>query len=409
MGNPYRVLKERGFVSQATEAEGIEKLFDSGRVAAYIGFDPTADSLHAGSLLPLMALSHLRREGHAPIAVLGCGTAMVGDPSGKTEMRKLLSRENIQANGRALERQLRLFIGPEGLLVDNAEWLLPLNYIEFLRDIGRHFSVNRMLSFESYRQRMEKGLSFIEFNYQLLQAYDFLMLFRRHGCRLQMGGDDQWGNIVAGIDLIRRLEAEPAYGLTFPLLQTAGGEKMGKTARGAVWLDAERTSPYEFFQYFRNTDDRDVERFLGFFTFLSMEEVRRLSAAKGAGLNQAKEVLAYEATAIVHGRDNAEKARQAARGAFGAGERTGDIPTSEVTGERLLRGLLAVDIFTEVGLCASKSEARRLISQGGARIGERRLDGLEDMIRPEDFSGGEALLRAGKKRVHRLALKGRGQ
>ncbi len=320
MSNVYQTFKERGFIAQVTDEAELEALLGRERVTCYIGFDPTATSLHAGSLLPLMALAHMQRAGHRTIAILGAGTAMIGDPSGKTEMRKMLTPEEIAENGRQMQRQFSRFVrldGDQGLMLNNADWLLPLSYISFLRDYGRYFSVNRMLSFEAYKQRMERGLSFLEFNYQLLQAYDFLVLFQKHGCSLQMGGDDQWGNIVAGMDLIRRLESKPAYGLTFPLLQTASGEKMGKTAKGAVWLDAERTSPYDFFQYFRNTDDRDVKRFLGYFTFLPMAEIETLTAGAGAALNAAKERLAYEVTKIVHGEPAADEARAAAKSAFG--------------------------------------------------------------------------------------------
>lgn len=408
MHNVYHVLEERGFVSQVAGEAELARLLEAAPVTAYIGFDPTASSLHAGSLVQLMTLAHLGRAGHRPIAILGGGTAMVGDPSGKTEMRQMLTREAIEENGRHLKEQIGRFVDFESggaLLFDNATWLLPLNYIEFLRDIGRHFSVNRMLSFESYRIRMEKGLSFLEFNYQLLQAYDFLVLFREHGCRLQVGGDDQWGNIVAGMDLIRRITGEQAYGFTTPLLQTASGEKMGKTATGTIWLDPGLTSPYDFFQYFRNTDDRDVERFLGFFTFLPMDEVRRLGALQDAALNQAKEILAFEATRIVHGRVAAEQARAAARSAFGAGgQGAAGIPSTPLPSDRLAAGVPVVDLFAETGLCKSKSEARRLIKQGGARVGDRRVTGIEEVITTRDLHEGSLLIRAGKKKVHRLVL-----
>ena len=402
MENLYQTLKQRGFVSQVTGEEEVEKLLAGGPVTAYIGFDPTAASLHAGSLLPLMALHHFRLAGHRPLAVLGGGTALVGDPSGKTEMRPLLAREQIRENARSLEEQIRRFIGGEGLVVDNAEWLLELNYIEFLRDIGRHFSVNRMLSHESYRIRLQKGLSFLEFNYQLLQAYDFLQLFRRHGCNLQMGGDDQWGNIVAGMDLIRRLEGRPAYGLTFPLLETSSGQKMGKTAAGAVWLDERLTSVHDFFQYFRNTDDRDVERFLKLFTLLPLEEIAEMVAEGVAGLNRAKERLAYEVCLLVHGRQGAEQARAAARAAFAGGGDEDAIPTTRLDPGRLRQGILLVDLLCEVGLCRSKSEARRLVQQGGARLGENRITSIEQQLSLADVAGGAVLLRAGKKRLRRL-------
>jgi tyrosyl-tRNA synthetase len=406
MSNIYDILEERGFISQVTDQAALKKLLADETITCYIGFDPTAPSLHAGSLLPLMALAHMKKSGHRPIAILGGGTAMIGDPSGKTELRKMLSEDVIRENGKQLSEQIRNFIGGDGEVIDNANWLLDLSYIPFLRDIGRHFSVNRMLSFESYKIRLEKGLSFLEFNYQLLQAYDFLVLFRKHNCKLQMGGDDQWGNIVAGMDLIRRVESKPAYGLTLPLLQTASGEKMGKTAGGAVWLSATLTKPYDFYQYFRNVDDRDVERFLGFFTFLPMEQVRELGSKSDAELNKAKEILAHEATGIVHGQEAADQARAAAQSAFG-GPNAGaqGIPTTEVAQDRLSQGVLLVDLYAEVGLCKSKSEARRLIKQGGARIEDRKVDSIEDKLTIKDLKDGTVLIRAGKKKVHRISIK----
>ena len=408
MGNVYHTLKERGFIAQVTDAAELEASLGRERVTCYIGFDPTASSLHAGSLLPLMALAHMQRAGHKTIAILGGGTAMVGDPSGKSEMRQMLTEEEISENGQQMGKQFARFIrvdGQDGLMLNNAEWLLPLSYISFLRDYGKYFSVNRMLSFEAYKIRLEKGLSFLEFNYQLLQAYDFLVLFQKQGCALQMGGDDQWGNIVAGMDLIRRLESKPAYGLTFPLLQTASGEKMGKTAKGAVWLDANRTLPYDFFQYLRNTDDRDVKRFLCFFTFLPLAEIEELTAAGGAALNAAKERLAYEVTKIVHGDQAAEQARAAAKSAFGgAGQGDEGIPSTTLEPARLGDGILVVDLFAQTGLCSSKSEARRLITQGGAKVGERKIESIEDKVTPQDFKDGSVILRAGKKKVHRVLV-----
>ncbi|MBN2498327.1 MAG: tyrosine--tRNA ligase [Deltaproteobacteria bacterium] len=405
----FDLLAERGFVSQVTHADELRALLASEQVTFYVGFDPTAPSLHAGSLLPLMGMAHMQRAGHRPIAILGGGTALVGDPSGKTEMRKLLRPEDIAANAEGLREQIGRFVDFDdracgALLIDNATWLTDLKYIDFLRDIGRHFSVNRMLSHESYKIRLQRGLSFLEFNYQLLQAYDFLVLFREHGCRLQMGGDDQWGNIVAGMDLIRRLESADAFGLTFPLLETASGEKMGKTAQGAIWLDAEQTSPYDFYQYFRNTDDRDVPRFLAYFTFLPLGELRQLSSGQGAALNQAKEVLAHEVTRLVHGPQAADSARRAARSAFGGrADGEADIPTSRIAAERLAAGILVVDLLAEVGLAKSKSDARRLVEQGGARLGDARVEGIERRIFPSDLRDGSLLLRAGKKRVHRIS------
>jgi tyrosyl-tRNA synthetase len=318
--NFYRILMERGFIEQATDPEEMAELFAREAVTAYIGFDPTAESLHVGSLIPIMALAHLQRQGHVPIALVGGGTALIGDPSGKKEMRPVLTHEEVAHNAEGLRGQLSRFLvldGRQGLLLNNLDWLVPLNYIEFLRDIGRHFSVNRMLTAESVKQRLETGLSFIEFNYQLLQAYDFLQLYSHHHCLLQMGGSDQWGNIVAGMELIRRVKGGKAYGLTFPLIVSSTGEKMGKTAQGAVWLDAIRTSPYEYYQYWVNTSDEDAQRFLSLFTFLPLEQVLDLTQKGGAALRKAKEVLAFEATRITHGADEAEKAREAASGPGG--------------------------------------------------------------------------------------------
>ncbi|MDH3803552.1 MAG: tyrosine--tRNA ligase, partial [Deltaproteobacteria bacterium] len=309
--NVYGILEERGFIEQSTEAAACRQLLENPSTC-YIGFDPTAPSLHVGSLLPIMSLAHMQRCGHRPIALVGGGTALVGDPSGKTEMRQMLSREEIDANGEKLKVQLSRFIDFEAgraMLVNNADWLAPLNYIEFLRDIGRHFSVNRMLSAESYKMRLETGLSFIEFNYMLLQAYDFLVLFDDYDCHIQMGGSDQWGNIVAGVDLVRRMRQKTVYGITFPLITTASGEKMGKTAQGAVWLDDELTSPYEYYQYWINTEDQDVARFLGYFTFLPTEEVQAVADLQGTDLNLVKTILAYEVTRITHGEAAARAAQ----------------------------------------------------------------------------------------------------
>jgi tyrosyl-tRNA synthetase len=406
--NLLDVFKERGFFKQCTGEEEVRKRFDAGPVTAYIGFDPTADSLHVGSLVPIMALMHLERAGHRPIAVIGGGTGLIGDPSGKTEQRQLLTKEDLRNNFNALRKQLGRFLdfdGGRAIAVDNADWLADLNYIDFLRDIGRFFSVNRMLSFEAYKQRMEKGLSFLEFNYQLLQAYDFLVLFQRYGCDLQMGGDDQWGNIVSGTDLVRRVESKEAFGLTFPLLATAGGAKMGKTAKGAVWLDATRFSPYSYYQYWINTDDRDVARFLGLFTFLSMDDVRRLGGLQGADIREAKAVLAYEATAICHGKSAADEAREGAKAAFGGGGGDAEsIPTTVISREKIESGLRANELFVETGLCKSKGEAAKLFKSGAGWVGERKLISYNEVIVLNDFIDGEILIRVGKKRRHRLIL-----
>jgi len=404
--NVYDVLKERGFIQQVTDEEEIRQLLGSKKVTFYIGYDPTANSLHAGSLMPIMAMMHLQRHGHRPIAILGGGTAMVGDPSGKTEMRKMLLKDAIESNHQAIRKQLSRYLdfdGGRALSLNNAEWLLELNYIDFLRDVGRNFSVNRMLAAESYKIRMETGLSFLEFNYQILQAYDFLVLMRSHDCILQMGGDDQWGNIVAGIDLIRRMESKKAYGITFPLLVMANGKKMGKTAKGALWLDREKTSPYDYYQYWINVDDSDVKKLLSYYTFLPMTEVERLSNLEGADIRQAKEVLAYEATKITHGEEEANKARDAAKAAFGNGAKgISGMPTMEVARQELADGINVVDIFARTGLVKSKSEGRRLIAQGGCYVNDERISDIEDTIDMGRVVDGQIILRAGKKKLYRL-------
>jgi tyrosyl-tRNA synthetase len=400
-------LRDRGFVQQINDESGLAALLAAGPVTFYAGFDPTRASLQLGNTVPLMAMAHLARAGHRPIAVLGGGTTMIGDPSGKTEMRQLISPEEIATNGRAIEPQLRRYlegVGDRALVVDNADWLVPLNYIEFLRDIGRHFSVNRMLAAEAYKLRLEKGLSFIEFNYQLLQAYDFLILNRRYGCALQIGGDDQWGNILAGTDLIRRLERKEAYALTFPLITTAAGEKMGKTAGGAVWLSTELTSPFDFYQYFVNVDDRDVERFLKLFTFLPLDEIARYAALQGAELRVAKQALAFEATQIVHGAAAAQEAKAAAEAAFGGGSSGALVPTHLVGAAELAAGIKIVDLLAAAGLAASKSAARRLVEQGGVRVGERKVQTVDDVLRAEEVGSEGVLVHAGKKHVRRVVV-----
>ena len=396
-------LKERGFLDNCTDEAGLEDLMAAGPITVYIGFDPTADSLHAGSLVQIMTLAHMQRAGHRVIAIVGGGTAMVGDPSGKTELRKMLTREDLQRNKHGIASQLQHFIdldGERGLMVDNADWLLSLNYIQFLREIGRHSSVNRMLTAESYRQRMEKGLSFLEFNYQILQAYDFLVLYQRYGCLLQAGGSDQWGNIVAGMDLIRRVEGAAAFGLTTPLVTTSTGEKMGKTAAGAVWLDAGRLSPYDYFQYWRNTQDADVGRFLRLFTFLPMEEIRRLESLEGAQINQAKERLAYETTALLHGKEEAERALHGARAAFAGGGAKGEMPT-----HRTPLPLPIVDLLVASDLCSSKGDARRHIKGGAIKLGNQRISDRDFIVTETHLDANGAVdLWRGKKTVVRLVL-----
>jgi len=404
--NVFDVFKERGFFEQCTDEERVRALL-SGSATCYIGFDPTSDSFHCGSLVPIMALAHLQRHGHRVIPLMGGGTAMIGDPSGKTELRQLITVEKIESNSAGLKEQFGKFIDfSEGraLMLNNAEWLRPLNYIEFLRDIGRHFSVNKMLAAESYRMRLETGLNFIEFNYMLLQSYDFLHLYKNYDCRLQMGGNDQWGNILAGTDLIRRITGGDAEALTFPLLTTAGGSKMGKTEKGAVWLDPAKTPPYDYYQYWINTDDRDVGKFLALFTFLPMEEVRCLGALEGADLRKAKETLAFEATRLLHGDGEAEKAREAARSLF-CGEGPLDlesVPTYEIGASCLQEGIPAFMLFCDSGIVKSRGEARRLVQQGGAYVNGRRIDQFDEKVSESDLNCGCLLLRAGKKKYIRV-------
>ena len=400
-------LKERGFFQQATHPNELAEVLKNEKICCYVGFDPTADSLHVGHLIPLMGLSHMQRNGHRIIALMGGGTAMIGDPSGQTEMRKMLTVQQLDENIEGMKPQLERFLDFSGdaILANNAEWLLDLNYISFLRDIGKHFSVNRMLSFETYKIRLESGLSFLEFNYQLLQAYDFLELNRRYGCTLQMGGDDQWANIISGTDLIRRVEQKNALGWTYPLLTTSSGKKMGKTEKGAVWLDPEKTSPYEYYQYWVNTEDGDVEKFLALFTFLPMDEVRELGKRNGADIREAKQKLAYEATALVHGQENADAAQNAARALFsGQAGNDSELPGTEIELSRLKAGIGLFDIFTEVGLCKSKGEARRLLSQGGIYVNNERIDDQDFMLNDSSTDDGKILLRAGKKRYHQLKI-----
>ena len=408
MRNIYDIFQERGFIEQVTDEDMVRVLFEE-PITCYIGFDPTAKSLHVGSLLPIMSLAHMQREGHRPIALVGGGTSLVGDPSGKDEMRIVMTREEIDSNAEGIKKQLSHFIdfdNNKALMLNNADWLAPLNYIDFLRDIGRHFSVNRMLAAESYRQRMETGLSFLEFNYMLLQAYDFWYLFKNHNCLLQMGGNDQWGNILAGADLTRRLEGKIIHGITFPLITTADGYKMGKTQKGAIWLDPELTSPYEYYQYWVNIDDRDVKRFLSYFTFLPMNEIEKLSRLKDEKLREAKDVLAYEATKICHGQEAADNARSSARQLFSQGiiKDTGEIPTYSLTINDLGEGIEAYILFQKTGLCKTRGEARRLIAQGGAYINGQTVPSFETIVGLDDVQNNIILLRVGKKKYLKVQI-----
>lgn len=408
MNPALKVLKERGFFQQCTDENLLNEMLEKGEVRFYAGFDPTGPSLHCGHLVPLFAMAHLQKFGHKPIALVGGGTARIGDPSGKTEMRKMLTVEQVRENAESLKKQIARFIHFEengALLLDNAEWLSSLNYIDFLREIGRHFSVNKMLTFESYKKRLETGLSFIEFNYQLLQSYDFLILRRRYGCTLQIGGDDQWGNIVAGMDLIRRLDSAEVCGLTFPLVTRSDGKKMGKTEKGAVFLDSGMTPVYDFFQYWRNVADADVGKFLKLYTFLPTEECEALGSRTDAGINEAKEILAYELTKIIHGEEEAEKARNAARSVFaGSGGSREGMPTLEIPAAGLENGINVLDLFAKTSLCASKGEARRLIAGGGASVGDIKVTDEKMTVTADMATDGEIILKAGKKRFFRIIV-----
>ncbi len=404
------ILRERGFVAQITFEEELEKLFQSGQsITFYTGFDPTADSLHIGHYIPIMAMSHLQKAGHRPIALMGAGTAMVGDPSGKTDMRKMLTTEDIDRNALAVKKQMERFldfssdIPNRAIMANNADWLRSLKYVDFLRDVGALFSVNRMLTAECYKQRLEKGLTFLEFNYMLMQSYDFLELFYRHNCVLQTGGDDQWSNILSGADLIRRKEAKPAFALTFKLLLTHDGRKMGKTEKGALWLDANRTSPYDFYQYFRNVDDQDVEKCLSLLTFLPMEEVKRLASLEGSGINEAKRTLAFEVTRLIHGEEEAVKARDAAEALFGGGGDLANIPTTTIAPVQFQEDSRLVALCALTGLCKSKGEARKAIEGGGLYLGDDKVTDVDQRATVEQLEAG-LILRRGKKSYHRVLL-----
>ncbi len=400
--NVVDTLGERGFLKQTTDEKAIRSDFDKGRVTVYCGVDPTASSLHVGHLVPYMALRHIQQAGHRVVVIVGGGTARIGDPSGKTETRKMLSVENIKENTVALSRQLERFLvldGEKGILVDNANWLASLNYLDFLRDIGSHFSVNRMLSFEAYKMRMETGLSFLEFNYQLLQSYDYLQLFDQFHCTLQIGGDDQWGNIVAGADLIRRLRSAEVQGMTVPLITRSDGKKMGKTEKGSLFLDPSLTSPFDFYQYWRNISDDDVEHFLKIFTMMSLEEIVELTRYKDERINQAKEILAFEFTKTVHGDAEAQACRQAAKGAFSGDGDLSALPKVNISREDWEKGIPVLDLYTNSGLVQSKSEARRLIQQNGASINENPLTVETQLVGSILNLKPPYLLKAGKKRV----------
>ncbi|MCD8355805.1 MAG: tyrosine--tRNA ligase [Clostridia bacterium] len=408
MSQVYEELQARGLIAQCTNEEKVRDLLDNHQTAFYIGFDATADSLHVGHFLQLVVMARLQQAGHHPIALIGGGTTMIGDPTGKTDMRKMLTKEQIDHNAECFRQQMRRLVDFEdgkATMLNNADWILKFNYMDFLREVGVHFSVNRMLTAECFKTRLEKGLSFIEFNYMLLQSYDFLHLYRNMDCHLELGGDDQWSNIINGADLIRRVEGkDDAYGLTFTLLTTSEGKKMGKTEKGAVWLDPEKTSPYEFFQYWRNINDADVIRVMKMLTFMTLDEIAEYEKLEGAGLNKAKERLAYEITSMVHGKEEAEKAMNAAKAAFSGGA-SADMPTTALTADDLTDGQIgAMDLLVKTGLVKSKSEARRTIQQGGLTINDAKVTDVYAMYGADAFAGDGMIIRKGKKSFRKVTL-----
>ncbi len=452
--NVYDILKERGFIEQSTNEEEVRKILGEESVTFYIGFDPTADSLTAGHFLTVMAMSHLQKAGHRPIALVGGGTGMVGDPfyigfdptadsltaghfltvmamshlqkaghrpialvgggtgmvgdpSHRTDMRQMMTIDTIEHNVNCFKQQLSRFIEfgeDKAIIINNADWLRSLKYIDFIRDVGVHFSVNRMLTAECFKSRMEKGLSFFEFNYMLMQSYDFLELNRRYGCKLQLGGSDQWSNIIGGVELIRRMDQKDAYGLTFKLLTTSEGIKMGKTQKGAVWLDPKKTTPYEFYQYWRNVADSDVEKCLSLLTFLPMDEIKKLGSLEGSEINKAKEILAYEVTNIVHGEEEAKKAMEASKALFAGGASGGSIPTTNMDKDTFENGINILDALVTLKLAPSKSEARRLVTQGGIKVNDVKIDSIEHKITLNDFTENKLLIQKGKKVFHQIEL-----
>jgi len=406
MANVIDVLVERGYIEQFTHEEELRELLDKEKITFYIGFDPTADSLHVGSFIQMMVMAHMQRAGHRPIVLLGGGTAMIGDPSGKTDMRKMLTMEQIAHNAACYKKQFERVIDfSEGkaIMANNADWLMKLNYVDFLREIGVHFSVNRMLSAESVKQRLERGLTFLEFNYMLMQGYDFYELHERYGCVLQFGGNDQWTNIISGVELVRKKLHKPAFGVTIALLTNSQGQKMGKTVSGALWLDKEKTSPYDFYQYFRNVDDADAQKCLALLTFLPMDEVRRLGSLEGSEINVAKKVLAFEVTKLIHGEEEAIKAQAAAEALFGGGADMSAVPTTEVAKDQI--GGSIVDILVSTKIMTSKGEARRLIQQGGLTVNDEKVEDVNMVVSKNDFVDGTMMIRRGKKNYNRIVLK----
>lgn len=407
--NALDYLKKRGFFQQCTDEKALDEMLNNEKISFYLGIDPTYTSLHLGHLVPIMAMAHLQKMGHRAIALVGGGTAMIGDPSGKTESRKMLTVEMIDENVKSIKKQLGKFVdldSDRGILVDNAQWLRNINYLTFLRDVGKHFSVNRMLTFETYREKMKHGLSFLEFNYLLLQSYDFYKLFLDHDCKLQIGGDDQWANMVSGVELIRRMSQNTDVEcLTFPLILTSDGKKMGKTEKGAVFLSAEITTPYDFYQYWVNVTDQDVIKFLKLYTFMPLEDIAKYEGLEGAELNEVKHILAYETTLLVHGKEEADRAQAGAKAAFGGGGSIEMMPSTDIPMDKLKNGILVVDIFVETGLAASKSEVRRLIKQGGLKVNDEKVGDDKEVITEDNLTDKGIIIKSGKKKVHRLIAK----
>ncbi len=405
----YEELVARGLIAQVTDEEEIRELVNSGKAVFYIGFDPTADSLHVGHFMALCLMKRLQLAGNKPIALVGGGTGMIGDPSGRTDMRKMLTKEDIEHNCECFKKQMSKFIDfsdGKALMVNNADWLLNLNYVELLREVGACFSVNNMLRAECYKQRMEKGLSFLEFNYMIMQSYDFYALYQKYGCNMQFGGDDQWSNMLGGTELIRRKLGKDAYAMTINLLLNSEGKKMGKTQSGAVWLDAEKTSPYDFYQYWRNVDDADVIKCLKMLTFLPLDEIDELAKLQGSELNKAKEILAHELTELIHGKEEADKAQEAARALFGKGQNTDNMPSTELTSDDLTDGEIGIlDLLSKCGLIPSKKEGRRLIEQGGITLNDEKVKDVYKKLTPADFADGFAVIKKGKKVFHKAILK----
>ena len=397
-------LKARGMIAQCTDEEKVRELLENEKVTFYIGFDPTADSLHVGHFVAMMVMAHMQRAGHRPIALFGGGTGMIGDPSGKTDMRKMLTKEDVNHNIACFQKQMSKFIDfSEGkaIMVNNGDWLDNLNYIQFLREVGVHFSVNRMLTFECYKQRLERGLSFFELNYMLMQSYDFLMLRRKYGCVMELGGDDQWSNIIGGVELNRRADGEDVYGLTVKLLQTSDGKKMGKTEKGAVWLNPEKTSPYDFYQYWRNINDADVINTMKMLTFMPLDEIAEYEKMTGSDINKAKERLAFEVTKLIHSEEEAQKAQDAARSLFGSGDNLDHMPSSKVEDAV---GMNVIDALVKAGLVPSKSEGRRLVQQGGVAVDDEKVTDVNAVFTAEQFDKGYVIVKKGKKVYHKITL-----